>query len=163
MNKAKIREGKPEDIPQVHQLVCELAEFEKAPDEVTNTASAMTDHGFGKVPYFGLFVAELDGRIIGMAIHYVRYSTWKGPMLYLEDIYVQPEFRGTGTGSALFEACVSYASEKGYQGMTWQVLDWNEDAITFYKKYGSTLDPEWVNGKLNRNQIEELSKKLKRT
>lgn len=160
MNNTVIREGKPSDIPAVLQLVRDLAEFERAPAEVTNTEAMMIQDGFGSHPLFGLLVAAAENEIVGMAIHYVRYSTWKGPMLYLEDLYVKEKFRGRGIGSGLFEACVKHAANKAYRGMFWQVLEWNTDAIDFYKKYNSTLDPEWINGKLNSDQIQALSKKL---
>jgi GNAT superfamily N-acetyltransferase len=157
MNQVIIREGVREDIPEVLRLVKELALYEKAPHEVTNTASMMLRDGFGEHPLYGLFVAEAGDRIVGMAIHYVRYSTWKGPMLYLEDIVIEENHRGKGIGSLLFEQCVRYAHHKGYHGMMWQVLDWNTPAINFYKKYNCILDPEWVNGKLTADQIRQIT------
>ncbi|MBL0315463.1 MAG: GNAT family N-acetyltransferase [Flavobacteriales bacterium] len=153
MNDVQIRRGLPGDIPQTLQLVRELALFERAPQEVTNTEAMMLEDGFGPNPVFGLFVAESEGKIVGIAIHYVRYSTWKGKMLYLEDIVVTENQRGNGIGHLLFEACMDYAIEKNYEGMIWQVLDWNKDAIRFYKKYEAVLDPEWVNGKLSRSMM----------
>jgi GNAT superfamily N-acetyltransferase len=160
MNKTIIREGKPLDIPAVLGLVRELADFERALSEVTNTEAMMLRDGFGSQPLFGLIVAEIENELVGMAIHYVRYSTWKGPMLYLEDIYVKGHYRGKGIGSLLFEACIKHAIKHGYQGMFWQVLEWNTEAIDFYKKYHSTLDPEWINGKLNCDQMLSISNKL---
>jgi ribosomal protein S18 acetylase RimI-like enzyme len=157
MNSAIIREGKPADVPQVMALVRELAVYEKAPHEVTNTEERMLLDGFGENPSFGLYVAELDGAIAGIALHYIRYSTWKGKMLYLEDIVVKEALRGQGIGSRLFEACLRHCLEKDYAGMTWQVLDWNEPALNFYRKYGCTLDPEWVNGKLTIEQIRAMN------
>jgi ribosomal protein S18 acetylase RimI-like enzyme len=157
MNSAIIREGKPADVPQVMALVRELALYEKAPHEVTNTDERMLLDGFGENPAFGLYVAEWDGAIVGIALHYIRYSTWKGKMLYLEDIVVKEALRGQGIGARLFEACLRHCTEKNYAGMSWQVLDWNEPALNFYRKYGCTLDPEWVNGKLTIEQIRAMN------
>lgn len=153
-----IREGLPEDIPAVLILVKELAEYERAPMEVTNTVEEMLEDGFGKNPIYGLFVAERAIVIVGIAIHYVRYSTWKGKMLFLEDIVVKESLRGQGIGKLLFEKCIELAVEKNYPAMIWQVLDWNEPAINFYNKYKATLDPEWLNGKLTREQMLGLKK-----
>jgi GNAT superfamily N-acetyltransferase len=155
----QIRKGEPRDVPQALELVRELALYERAPLEVTNTEAMMLEDGFGKDPVFGMFVAEENDRLIGIAIHYVRYSTWKGKMLYLEDIVVTESSRGKGIGHALFQACMEYAIEKNYEGMIWQVLDWNEPAIRFYQKYNAILDPEWVNGKLTKNMMLEWKNK----
>ena len=151
-----IREGKKEDLPAVLSLIIELAIYEKAPNEVTNTLAKLEEDGFGEHPVYGLYVAEEDGKIIGMAIHYVRYSTWKGRMLYLEDIVITEAHRGRGIGHRLFETCMQYAADKNYAGMVWQVLDWNEPAIRFYEKYHAKLDPEWMNGILTRQQIDQF-------
>ncbi len=148
-----IRVGRPSDVPGALELVKELAEYERAPLEVTNTVEEMLADGFGEKPIYGLFVAERESVIVGIAIHYVRYSTWKGKMLFLEDIVVKESLRGQGIGKLLFEKCVELAIEKNYPGMIWQVLDWNEPAIQFYKKYNASLDPEWLNGKLTREQM----------
>jgi GNAT superfamily N-acetyltransferase len=156
MNTLQIREGKAEDLPQVLELIKELAEYERAPHEVTNTVQAMLEDGFGPNPVYGLFIAELDQQIVGIALHYVRYSTWKGKMLYLEDIVVRENLRGHGIGRLLFDKCVDLAIDKNYAGLVWQVLDWNEPAIHFYKKYNATLDPEWINGKLSKQQLISL-------
>ncbi len=161
MNNIVIREGRKEDISRVLDLVRELAEYEKAPLEVTNTEEMMLRDGFGPNPIYGLLVAESEGTIIGIAIHYVRYSTWKGPMLYLEDIVIQEQYRGKGVGSLLFESCVAYAQKKEYAGMAWQVLDWNTPAIQFYKKYNSVLDPQWVNGLLTVDQIRQITDQIR--
>jgi len=143
-----IRPGTPTDIPQVFGLIKELALFEKAPDEVINTPEALMEHGFGENPLYTLFVAEEENRILGMALCYIRYSTWKGPCLYLEDIIVSEPYRGKGIGKALFEAVMADASLKGFPQVNWQVLDWNEPAIGFYRKYGANVDPQWLNASL---------------
>lgn len=150
-----IRIGTPADIPQVLGLIKELAEYERALNEVTNTVDIMLEDGFGGNPVYGLFVAERGGEIVGIALHYIRYSTWKGKMLYLEDIVVRESLRGRGIGAMLFEECIRFAKEKNYAGMIWQVLDWNEPAINFYKKYDAELDPEWVNGRISQANFDK--------
>lgn len=152
-----VRKGTPADVPGVMQLVRELAEYERAPNEVTNTEEAMLNDGFGENPAFGLFVVEIENEIVGIALHYIRYSTWKGKMLYLEDIVVKEHLRGQGIGARLFETCLKLCIEKNYAGMTWQVLDWNEPALNFYRKYAASLDSEWVNGKLLLSEIQQIN------
>jgi len=127
-------------------LIRELATYEKAPDAVTVPMEEFVDSGFGESPVWGAFVAEKeDGRIVGLSLYYVRYSTWKGRRLYLEDIIVTEAERGKGIGKLLFERTVAHAKERNYGGMMWQVLDWNEPAIRFYEKYKADFDSEWIN------------------
>ncbi len=140
-----IRRGTAEDVPAMMALVRELALYEKAPEEVSNTEERMLREGFGENPVFGSFVAELDGKIIGIAIYYYRYSTWKGKRLYLEDIVVTEAMRGIGAGKLLFDKTVEEARMTDCSGMMWQVLDWNEPAIKFYKKYPTRFDGGWLN------------------
>ena len=142
-----IREGKIEDLPRVLELVKELALYEKAPEQVTNTLEMMQYDGFGPNPIFGLFVAEKNstGEIIGISIFYYRYSTWKGKRLYLEDIVVTETERGHGAGKLLFDRTMLKCIEANCTGMMWQVLDWNTPAINFYQKYGAELDSGWIN------------------
>ena len=154
-----IRVGLKTDLPRVLELVKELAEFEKAPHEVINTVELMEQDGFGTNPIFGLFVAEVESQIIGISLYYWRYSTWKGKRLYLEDIVVTESMRGQGIGKLLFDRTMQHTLDENCSGMMWQVLDWNEPAINFYKKYGSKLDGEWMNCTLERKQIEMLLKK----
>ena len=157
MNKlATVREGTRADLPRVLELIKELAAFEKAPHEVINTVERMENDGFGAAPIFGFFVAENEGTIVGISIYYWRYSTWKAKRLYLEDIIVTESIRGQGIGKQLFERTMQHAVDQDCTGMTWQVLDWNEPAINFYKKYGAKLDSEWVNGSLEREQIQNF-------
>lgn len=151
-----IREGKKEDLPQALDLVKELAEYEKAPQEVVNTVAMMEEDGFGKNPIFGFFVAEKNNRIVGIAIYYWRYSTWKGKRLYLEDIVVTASERGNGIGKLLFDRTMQHTLDSNCSGMMWQVLDWNEPAINFYKKYNAKLDGEWINCGLEQDQIKKL-------
>lgn len=160
MSSVHIREGKKSDLPQVFELVKELALFERAPHEVTNTVEMMERDGFGPNPVYGFFVAEEQNRIIGLSLFYWRYSTWKGKRLYLEDIIVTESERGRGIGKLLFDRTLAKSVEEKCTGMMWQVLDWNEPAINFYKKYGAKLDGEWINCQLEKHQIEELLQKL---
>ena len=145
----KIRRAKQTDCARLLELIQELATYEKAPDEVTVTLSHFEESGFGANPVWWAFVAEVQGVVIGMALYYVRYSTWKGQRMYLEYILVTEEMRGKKIGSLLFDALIQEAKEKKYNGMNWQVLDWNEPAINFYKKYNANFDPEWVNCSIN--------------
>ena len=156
---AEIRVGVKKDLPRVLELVKELAEFEKAPHEVINTVEQMELDGFGPNPIFGLFVAEVNDQIVGISLYYWRYSTWKGKRLYLEDIIVTESMRGAGIGKKLFDRTMEHALDENCSGMMWQVLDWNEPAINFYKKYGSKIDGEWMNCTLEKQQIETLLKK----
>jgi GNAT superfamily N-acetyltransferase len=144
-----IRRAKKTDCARLLELIQELATYEKAPDEVTVTLSHFEASGFGDNPVWWAFVAEVQGVVVGMALYYIRYSTWKGQRLYLEDILVTEEMRGKKIGSLLFDALIKEAKEKKYNGMNWQVLDWNEPAINFYKKYNANFDPEWVNCSIN--------------
>ena len=140
-----IRKAVRKDCARMMELIQELATYEKAPDEVTVSLSHFEESGFGANPVWWAFVAEAQGVVIGMALYYIRYSTWKGQRMYLEDILVTEDMRGQKIGSLLMDALIVEAKEKGFNGMNWQVLDWNEPAINFYKKYNANFDPEWVN------------------
>lgn len=131
------------------ELVQELAAFEKAPDEVTATVQHFEESGFGGKPVWWAFVAEADGRVEGFALYYIRYSTWKGQRMYLEDLYVTEKMRSKGLGKLLFDTLIAEAKEKQLSGMVWQVLEWNAPAISFYKKYAASFDAEWVNCSIN--------------
>lgn len=137
------------------KLIQELADYEKAPHEVTVDPAHFESSGFGPHPVWWAFVVEdekLDGSpVVGFALYYVRYSTWKGQVMYLEDIIVTSEYRGKGIGKMLMDKLIEEAREKGFKRITWQVLEWNEPAIGFYKKYNATFDPEWVNVILDLN------------
>jgi len=149
-----IREGEKEDLPRVLELIKELATYERAPHEVTNTVELMEQDGFGPRPIYGFFVAETEKGIVGVSIYYWRYSTWKGKRLYLEDIVVTETERGKGIGKKLFDRTLQHALDENCSGMMWQVLDWNEPAINFYKKfYNPRMDGEWINCSLERDQI----------
>jgi GNAT superfamily N-acetyltransferase len=148
-----LRIAKKEDCPRLLDLVHELALFEKAPQEVTVTLDEFIDAGFGSKPVWKAFVVEADGFIVGFALYYIRYSTWKGCRMYLEDLIVTESWRGKGVGKMLFDRLIQEARELGFNGMTWQVLDWNEPAINFYKKYEAAIDAGWLNASLSKEQI----------
>jgi ribosomal protein S18 acetylase RimI-like enzyme len=127
------------------ELVQELATYERAPEEVTVTLEHFIESGFGTQPVWWAYVAEVEGVIVGFALYYIRYSTWKGQRMYLEDIIVTEQMRGRGIGRLLMDALIAEGRQKGFKGMTWQVLDWNEPAINFYRKYNSKFDNGWIN------------------
>lgn len=141
----QIRRAEAPDCPRILELVQELADYEKASAEVTVSPGHFSESGFGANPVWWGFVAECQGKIVAFALYYIRFSTWKGQAMYLEDILVTEEMRGRGIGKLLFEALIAEAREKGLSRMCWQVLDWNEPAISFYKKYNASFDGEWVN------------------
>lgn len=148
-----LRKANKEDCTAMMKLVHELATYEKAPQEVTVTMDEFVDAGFGLKPIWEAFVAEIDHEIVGFALYYVRYSTWKGRSLYLEDFIVTEKLRGNKIGKALFERVIQEAKEKNYLSMVWQVLDWNEPALNFYQKYNSGLEKGWLNASLTKEQL----------
>lgn len=153
MDNIILKSAVKEDCPGLLELVKELALYEKAPDEVTVTLEHFEESGFGEKPVWWAFVAESPapygegrGEVIGFALYYIRYSTWKGQRMYLEDLVVTEKARGKGVGKLLLDALIVEAKEKKLNGISWQVLDWNEPAINFYKKYyNAKMDGEWIN------------------
>ena len=145
-----IRDAVKADCKRMMELIQELALYEKAPEEVTVTFEHFVESGFGEKPVWWAFVAEVDGKVEGFALYYIRYSTWKGQRMYLEDILVTEALRGKGIGKLLFDRLIETCKVKSYSGMAWQVLDWNEPAINFYKKYENVnLDGSWINCSIN--------------
>lgn len=140
-----IRRAVKEDCPRLLELVQELATYERAPQEVTVTLPHFEESGFGANPVWWAFVAEENGTILGFALYYIRYSTWKGQRMYLEDIIVTEAARGRGIGQLLMEQLIAEAKERKFNAIVWQVLEWNEPAINFYKKFNASFDGEWVN------------------
>lgn len=147
-----IRRAVREDCPRLMELVRELAVYEKAPEAVTVSIEHFEESGFGPHPVWWALVAAVPDaaarggeKILGFALYYVRYSTWKGQAMYLEDLLVTEEARGQGIGLALFKALEQEARERGWNRIAWQVLEWNEPAINFYRKLDAQLDPEWIN------------------
>lgn len=147
-----IRRAVREDCPRLMELVRELAVYEKAPEEVTVSIEHFEESGFGPHPVWWALVAAVPDaasrggeKVLGFALYYVRYSTWKGQAMYLEDLLVTEEARGKGIGLALFKALEQEARDRGWNRIVWQVLEWNEPAINFYRKLDARLDPEWIN------------------
>lgn len=159
-----IRRAEARDVPAMLGLVRELAAFEKEPDAVTVTEQEMHDAGFGERPVWWGWVAEEEvasgnlasGKLLGIAVCYERYSTWRGRVGYLEDIVVTDSVRGQGVGERLFKACAAECVDRGYHHLTWQVLDWNEGAIRFYQRLGAEISSEWLNGRLYHDQLKGI-------
>lgn len=156
-SKVTIRKGELRDVKAMHSLVVDLATFENAAHEVTNTIEEMERDGFGSVPAFEFLVAETAEEIIGVAVYYIKYSTWKGKGVYLDDIVVRHSFRRQGIGTLLFNALIGECEKLQAKQLHWQVLDWNEQAITFYKKYHASFDDEWIDCKLSAKQLQEFN------
>ena len=153
-----IRLATSKDMTAIHGLITELAIYEKEPDAVIISPEDLVKHGFEE-QRFRCFVGveSATDLVVGMALFYSRYSTWKGPTLHLEDLYVQPEHRGTGLGKELFEAVVQVAANEQAGRMEWTVLEWNEPALKFYEKYKANLDPEWHLGTLSFEQLQAFT------
>lgn len=150
MKNIKIRSAEKKDCKRLLELIHQLAIYEKAPEEVTVTLEHFEESGFGEKPVWWAFVAEIDEQVHGFALYYIRYSTWKGQRMYLEDFIVDEISRGKGIGKLLFDKLIEEAKQKNFNGMVWQVLDWNEPAINFYKKYkGVSFTKEWLTCSIN--------------
>jgi len=143
--KLTIRQAEEADCPRLLELIHELAVYEKEPEQVTVSLEHFVESGFGKKPVWWAFVAEVNEVIIGFALYYIRYSTWKGQRMYLEDIIVTEEWRGKGVGTKLMNRLIEEAKALGFSGILWQVLEWNEPAIQFYRRYQAAFDSEWIN------------------
>lgn len=146
MRNIEIRNAEKKDCKRMMELIHELAIFERAPDEITVEFNHFVESGFGEHPVWWAFVADVDGVVQGFVLYYIRYSTWKGQRMYLEDFLVNEKLRGCGIGKLLFDKLIQEARGKNFSGMVWQVLDWNDTAINFYKKYeGVQFDSGWLN------------------
>lgn len=159
MSEFIVRKGKAEDIRGLLDLIIELAVYEKEPDAVIVTEDQLREDCFGDHPLFEFLVAEMGNEIAGIALYYRKYSTWKGRCMFLEDLVVGEKHRRLGIGQALFDELVAIAKKDGAMRLEWQVLDWNEPAINFYKRLNAQLDSEWINCKLDRNQIQQYQAK----
>ncbi|KLT63663.1 GNAT family N-acetyltransferase [Pedobacter sp. BMA] len=151
--KLNIRIAVKDDCLRILDLINELAAYENAPAEVTVEPDHFIDAGFGSNPVWKAFVAEVDNQVVGFALFYTRYSTWKGSRLYLEDFIVTENMRGKGIGKVLFDTVIEESKNGNYNGMVWQVLDWNEPAINFYNKYNANLESGWLNASLSTEQV----------
>ncbi|MEW7289180.1 GNAT family N-acetyltransferase [Aquimarina sp. 2304DJ70-9] len=155
-----IRDAIPQDMDQVLDLIRELATFEKEPDAVEVTVQELVNEGFGEHPLFHCFVAEVDNKIVGIALVYYRFSTWKGRSIHLEDLIVKESMRGTGLGSALYAEVIKYAKSKGVRRVEWVVLDWNKNAIDFYEKSGAKLLKDWYLVQMDENGVDKFIAEL---
>lgn len=149
-----IRTAVHDDMPGVLALIKELAEFEREPEAVVVTVTDLVRDGFGSHPLFHCFVAEEDNEIIGIALYYYRYSTWKGKTIHLEDLIVRQEKRGSGAGFALYTEIIRQGKRDGVRRIEWAVLDWNEPAIRFYEKTGAKVLPDWRVAHMDENGID---------
>lgn len=147
-------------MPEVLELINELAVFENEPDAVETTVETLEKEGFGDNPLFTCFVAEVEGRIEGMALVYYRFSTWKGRTLHLEDLIVREEKRGTGLGNALYRKVIIFAEEQGLKRVEWVVLDWNQHAIDFYARSGANILKDWYTVQMDTEGIKKFVEKV---
>jgi GNAT superfamily N-acetyltransferase len=153
-----IRAATEADIPQILAFIRALAAFEREPDAVTATEEGLRRDGFGPNPFYFCQIAEEDGQPVGFALYFFNYSTWKGqPGVYLEDLFVQPEFRGQGIGKALLKEVAAFAVERGCQRLQWEVLDWNTPAIDFYAAMGAEFLDEWRNVRISGEPLHRLA------
>lgn len=151
-----IRKGVIQDMPEVLALIQELAAFEKEPDAVAITVTDLERDGFSDKPLFYTFIAEVDNEIVGMALYYYRYSTWKGKTIHLEDLIVKEKMRGSGIGFALYTEIIQQAKQEGVRRVEWNVLDWNTPAIEFYEKSGAKVFKNWLVAQMNQDGIDKF-------
>jgi GNAT superfamily N-acetyltransferase len=156
-----IRKGTPEDMKSVLELIKELAVFEKEPEAVVVTVEDLVRDGFGTDPLFHVFVAEVETQIVGIALYYYRYSTWKGKTIHLEDLIVKNNRRGSGIGFALYSEIMAQAKRDGILRIDWNVLDWNQPAIDFYEKTGAKVHPDWRVAQMDKKGIDAFLEKNK--
>lgn len=156
----KIRKGRKEDMPAVLDLIRELATFEKEPDAVVVTVADLERDGFSSTPLFQTFIAEIDNEIVGMALYYYRYSTWKGKTIHLEDLIVKEKMRGTGLGFALYKEIIAQGKKDNVRRIEWNVLDWNTPAIDFYEKSGAKVLKDWCVVHMDEAGIDDFLNKI---
>jgi len=162
LSKLIIREGKKDDCQQIRVLIQELADYEKTPDGPKITADTLVKDGFGDRQFFHTYVAELDSKLVGFSLYFYAYSTWEGKAIYMEDIYVQPDFRGKGIGTKLWKKVVGTGLEEGCTRCNFQVLDWNKPSIDYYKRQGATDISEsegWLAFRMTHDAMKAFSKK----
>lgn len=155
-----IRKGNPEDMESVLGLIKELAIFEKEPDAVVVTVDDLVRDGFGEKPLFHVFIAEVENEIVGIALYYYRYSTWKGKTIHLEDLIVKDKMRGTGLGSALYAEIMKQGKRDNVRRIEWNVLDWNTPAVNFYKNSGARILEDWQVVQMDETGINSFLEKL---
>lgn len=153
----KIRKGEKSDLPHILKLIKELAKYENALDQVSITLEQLEHDGFSATASYYFLVAEKNREIIGMSFYWIRYSTWKGKFLFLEDFIIKEKYRKSGVGQSLFNETIKVCQKNKLNGMCWQVLDWNIPAINFYTKYNAEISGKWLNGKLTKEQIESFN------
>lgn len=154
----KIRLAQPADIADIHRLIYELAVYEKAPEQMVATVDQISDSLFKDNPVAFAHVAEVDGKIVGIALWFLNYSTWLGkPGIYLEDLFVQPEYRGHGIGKGFMKTLAQLCIERGYERFQWWVLDWNEPSIEFYKSLGAVAMDEWTVFRLSGDALKKFA------
>tara|TARA_B100000678_G_scaffold59653_1_gene48183 strand:+ start:72812 stop:73303 length:492 start_codon:yes stop_codon:yes gene_type:complete len=154
----QVRKASQEDMPSVLSLIQQLAVYEREPDAVEVTVEDLERDGFGENPLFNCFVAETEGKIIGMALFYFRYSTWKGKTVHLEDLIVNEAYRGHGIGFQIYKKVMEFAAENNLKRVEWVVLDWNAPAINFYKNTGATIFSEWNTVQFDEDSIHKFLK-----
>jgi GNAT superfamily N-acetyltransferase len=153
-----IRPATRADVAQILRYIRALAAYERAPEAVTATEASLEREGFGPNPFYFCLIAENDGQTAGYAIYFFNYSSWVGPGIYLEDIFVEPELRGQGIGKALLERVAAIAVEKGCRRLQWAVLDWNTQAIEFYRAMGAEFMDEWRNVRMSGEALKRLAR-----
>ena len=148
-----VRKANPKDMPKVLELIRELARFEREPDAVKISEEDLVREGFGEDPLFHCFVAEVEEEVVGMALVYYRFSTWKGRTLHLEDLVVRADRRGQGIGDALYTEVMRYAYDQGVKRVEWVVLDWNVGALNFYERSGATILKDWYLAQMDEEAL----------
>ena len=156
-----IRKGTPDDMKSVLELIKELAVFEKEPEAVVISVDDLVRDGFAENPLFHTFVAEVNNEIIGIALYYYRYSTWKGKTIHLEDLIVRERNRGTGAGYALYSEIIRQGKRDNVRRIEWNVLDWNTSAIDFYKNSGAKILEDWLVAQMDEKGIDAFLNNIK--